>query len=67
MFIPSMRNLNLALILALLAITPSAQACGGGGSGSYRKPAQPGQPQHQQSSAVPSSEKESTTPPIAPQ
>jgi len=56
----SIRNLSLALILALLASTPDALACGGGGSGSYRKPARPGQ--HQHSSAAPSSETGSTTP-----
>lgn len=54
------RNLSLALIFALLASTPDALACGGGGSGSYRKPARPGQ--HQHSSAAPSSETGSTTP-----
>ena len=58
------RTLSLTLILALLASTPHALACGGGGSGSYRKPARPGQ--HQHSTAVPSSEKESTTPSVAP-
>ena len=56
----SIRNLSLALIFALLASTPDALACGGGGSGSYRKPARPGQ--HQHSSAAPSSETGSTTP-----
>jgi len=44
-----MRNLSLALVLTLLASTPEALACGGGGSGSYRKPARPGQHQHQHS------------------
>jgi hypothetical protein len=29
-----MRNLSLALVLTLLASTPEALACGGGGSGS---------------------------------
>lgn len=67
-----MRNLSLALILSLLAVTPSALACGGGGSGSYRKPARPGQHQHQltpavPSAALPSSVNESTSPPVAPQ
>jgi hypothetical protein len=62
----SIRNLSVALIFALLASTPDALACGGGGSGSYRKPARPGQHQHQHSPAVPSSEKESTTPQVAP-
>jgi len=33
-----MRNLSLALVLTLLASTPEALACGGGGSGSYREP-----------------------------
>jgi hypothetical protein len=60
-----MRNLSLALVLTLLASTPEALACGGGGSGSYRKPARPGQ--HQHSPDVPASEKESTTPQVAPQ
>ena len=59
------RTLGLALILALLASTPHALACGGGGSGSYRKPARPGQ--HQHSPAAPSSEPGSTTPQGAPQ
>ena len=54
------RNLSLALIFALLASTPHALACGGGGSGSYRKPARPGQ--HQHSSAAQSPETRSTTP-----
>jgi hypothetical protein len=63
----SMRNLHLALIAVLLASTPHALACGGGGSGSYRKPARPGQHQHQQSSAAPAFEKESTAPQVAPQ
>jgi hypothetical protein len=54
------RNLSLALIFALLAFTPDALACGGGGSGSYRKPARPGQ--HQHSPAAPSSKTRSTTP-----
>jgi len=68
----SIRTLSLALVLALLASTPEALACGGGGSGSYRKPARPGQRQHQHtpavpSAALPSSENESTTPPVAPQ
>jgi hypothetical protein len=54
------RTLSLALILTLLSSTPHALACGGGGSGSYRKPARPGQ--HQHSSAAPSSETGSTTP-----
>lgn len=62
-----MRNFSLALFLALLASTPEALACGGGGSGSYRKPARPGQHQHQHKSAMPASEKESTTPALAPQ
>ena len=61
----SIRNLSLALIFALLASTPDALACGGGGSGSYRKPARPGQ--HQHSSAAPSSETGSTTPQGTPQ
>ena len=56
----SIRNISLALIFALLSSTPDALACGGGGSGSYRKPARPGQ--HQHSSAAPSSETGSTTP-----
>jgi hypothetical protein len=63
----SIRHLSLALIVALLASTPEAMACGGGGSGSYRKPARPGQHQHQQRSVAPSSEKESTAPVVAPQ
>jgi hypothetical protein len=65
-----MRDLSLALVLTLLATTPDALACGGGGSGSYRKPARPGQHQHQQtpavpSAALPSSENQSTPPPVA--
>ena len=59
------RTISLALIFALMTITPSALACGGGGSGSYRKPARPGQ--HQHSPATPSSEKASTAPQSAPQ
>jgi hypothetical protein len=54
------RTLSLALLLALLASTPDALACGGGGSGSYRKPARPGQ--HHHSPAAPSSKTRSTTP-----
>jgi hypothetical protein len=54
------RTLSLALLLGLLASTPDALACGGGGSGSYRKPARPGQ--HHHSRAVPSSKTGSTTP-----
>lgn len=38
-------TLRLALILSLIAAAPSALACGGG-SGSYRKPARPGQQHH---------------------
>jgi hypothetical protein len=53
------RTLSLALLLALLACTPDALACGGGGSGSYRKPARPGQ--HHHSRAAPSSQTRSTT------
>jgi hypothetical protein len=60
------RNLSLALIFAFLASTPDALACGGGGSGSYRKPARPGQHQHQHSPTAPSSETGSTTPQGAP-
>jgi hypothetical protein len=59
-FIIPTRTLSLALILALLSSTPQALACGGGGSGSYRKPARPGQ--HQHSSAALSPETGSTTP-----
>jgi len=40
---PSLRTFNLALIAIVLATTSSALACGGGGSGSYRKPARPSQ------------------------
>jgi hypothetical protein len=58
-------SLSLALTLALLASMPDALACGGGGSGSYRKPARPGQ--HHHSRAVPSSKTGSTTPQGAPQ
>jgi hypothetical protein len=61
------RTLSLALIFALLASTPDTLACGGGGSGSYRKPARPGQHQHQHSLAAPSSENGSTAPQRAPQ
>ena len=60
-----MRNLSLALILALVAGMPSALACGGGGSGSYRKPPRPGQHQHNQlapSSQQGSTQQGSTTP-----
>jgi len=63
----AMRNHSQALILALLASTPEALACGGGGSGSYRKPARPGQHHHQHSPALPSTQPETTTPPVAPQ
>ena len=59
------RNLSLALIFALLGATPSALACGGGGSGSYRKPVRPGEDQH--SPSAPSSEQGSTAPQNAPQ
>ena len=63
-----LRNLNFALIVVLLASTPHALACGGGGSGSYRKPARPGQHQHQpqQGAASPSSENGSKAPQGAP-
>ena len=61
-----MRNLSLAMVLTLLASTPEALACGGGGSGSYRKPARPSQHQHQHTPAVPSTQPETTTPPVAP-
>jgi hypothetical protein len=64
-FMTAMRNLSLALILALLASTPEALACGGGGSGSYRKPARLGQ--HQHSQQTPASTNDTTTPPVAPQ
>jgi len=62
------RNFNFALIVVLLASTPHALACGGGGSGSYRKPARPGQHQHQpqHGAASPSSENGSTAPQGAP-
>jgi hypothetical protein len=63
----SIRTFSLALIFTLLASTPDALACGGGGSGSYRKPARPGQHQHQRSPAVPASENGSTAPQRAPQ
>jgi hypothetical protein len=59
------RSFSLALTLALLASTSHAMACGGGGSGSYRKPARPGQ--HHHSRAVPSSKTGSTTTQGAPQ
>ena len=59
-----MRNLILALVLTLLTSAPEALACGG--SGSYRKPARPGQHQHQHTPAVPSTQPETTTPPVAP-
>jgi hypothetical protein len=62
---PLMRTLSMALILALLSSTPQALACGGGGSGSYRKPARPGQHQHRPE--APSSETGSSTPQGAPQ
>jgi hypothetical protein len=32
----------LALAIGLMAFSPAALACGGGGSGSYRKPPRPG-------------------------
>ena len=68
----AMRNLSLAVVLSLLASTPEVLACGGGGSGSYRKPPRPGQHPDQHtpavpSAALPSSENELTTPPVAPQ
>jgi hypothetical protein len=59
------RNLSLVLIFAVLAATPAALACGGGGSGSYRKPARPGL--HKHSPAAPASEKGSTAPKVVPQ
>jgi hypothetical protein len=57
-------NLNLALIAVLIAATPSALACGGGGSGSYRKPARPGTQQH--SHSAPASQQGSVAPQNAP-
>ena len=64
-FMNPKRNLSLALIFAVLAATPAALACGGGGSGSYRKPARPGL--HKHSPAAPASEKGSTAPKVVPQ
>jgi len=61
----ALRSFSLALIAILLATTSSALACGGGGSGSYRKPARPGQ-QHQ-SSHTPASQQGSAAPQNAPQ
>ena len=58
---------SLALSVALLAAMPSALACGGGGSGSYRKPQRPGQHQHQQATVGPTADKDSTPAPVAPQ
>ncbi len=48
-----LRSLSLALVVTLLASTGSALACGGGGSGSYRKPARPGQQHHTTSTPAP--------------
>jgi len=61
----SLRRFNLALVAILLATTSSALACGGGGSGSYRKPARPGE-QHQAPSA-PAAQQGSAAPQNAPQ
>lgn len=57
-------HLSLALVLTLMAI-PSTLACGGGGSGGYRKPARPGHAQH--SPALSSAENGSAVPQSAPQ
>ena len=40
------------MALCLLAQSPAALACGGGGSGSYRKPPRPGH-QHQNATHLP--------------
>ncbi|MFM7636127.1 MAG: hypothetical protein ACKO7Z_11280 [Cyanobacteriota bacterium] len=61
-----MRLHNLALLVALLAFNPAALTCGGGGSGSYRKPPRPGQ-LHQHSAAPPSTQQGATAPQGAPQ
>jgi hypothetical protein len=62
---PSLRTFSLALIAIVLATTSSALACGGGGSGSYRKPARPSQ--HLQSTSTPASQQGSVAPQNAPQ
>ena len=64
-FMNSLRSFSLTLVIALMASTSSALACGGGGSGSYRKPARPGQEQH--STSTPASQQGSVTPQNAPQ
>ena len=60
-----LRTFSLALVVALLAATSSALACGGGGSGSYRKPARPGEQHHNPS--APTSQQGSEAPRNAPQ
>jgi hypothetical protein len=61
----ALRRLSLTLLAIVLASTSSALACGGGGSGSYRKPARPGQEQH--STSTPASQQGSVAPQSAPQ
>ena len=60
-----LRSFSLALVAVLLTTATSALACGGGGSGSYRKPARPGQEQH--STSTPASQQGSVAPQNAPQ
>jgi hypothetical protein len=54
----------LALAIGLIAFSPAVLACGGGGSGSYRKPPRPDQ-HHDTTSLNPQAEKPSgeITPP----
>jgi len=60
-----MSNISLALVLAFLVAAPSVLACGGGGSGSYRKPARPDQ--HQHGTSTPAMDQRSTAPKNPPQ
>jgi hypothetical protein len=53
-------TLSLALAAAVLVGITPALACGGGGSSSYRKPAKPGQ--HQHNSPAATSQKETGAP-----
>jgi hypothetical protein len=52
----------LALMISLLAFSPLALACGGGGSGSYRKPPRPGH-QHNSTALSPQAETPANTTP----
>lgn len=59
------RNISLALIVGFVATASPTLACGGGGSGSYRKPARPGTQHH--SPTAPTSQQGSTAPQNTPQ